>query len=115
VRRTGQEEAGATGTGESRAEDGAMEAGRAHGIHCGHGEEYGQGWKGCGEEYGRGGLGWKGSGGGGWRSGLPAGITVGGKDRGSWRQGQAWRGRTVHRVDAYTTDLRSSIDSKFIK
>jgi hypothetical protein len=27
VRRTGREEAGATGTGESRAEDGAMEAG----------------------------------------------------------------------------------------
>jgi hypothetical protein len=34
----------------------------------------------------------------------------GGEGRGSRRQGRAWRGRTVHRVDAYTTVLSSSID-----
>jgi hypothetical protein len=34
----------------------------------------------------------------------------GGEGRGSERQGRAWRGRTVHRVDAYTTVLRSRID-----
>jgi hypothetical protein len=63
-------------------------------------------WKGCEEEYGRGGLGWKGAGEEDdgrvcWR-----GSRTGGKGSGTRRQGQAWRGRTVHRVDAYIAFVR---------
>jgi hypothetical protein len=46
--------------------------------------------------------------GGGWRS--PMGITVGGRGKGITEAGAGVKGRTVHRVDAYTTVLRSSID-----
>jgi hypothetical protein len=37
-------------------------------------------------------------------------MTVGAREGGHGGRGDAWRGRTVHRVDAYTTVLRSSID-----
>jgi hypothetical protein len=33
-----------------------------------------------------------------------------GRGKGVTEAGRTWRGRTVHRVDAYTTILRSSID-----
>jgi hypothetical protein len=41
--------------------------------------------------------------------GFPAGITVGAREGGHRVRGERGGGRTVHRVDVYTTVLRSSI------
>jgi hypothetical protein len=110
VRRTEREEAGATGTKESRAEDGAMEAGVSSryplwtrgGVHASMEGMRGGVWKGRARMEGRRGrrmvVGFAGG-----------DLGRGAREGGSQRQGRAWRGRIVHRVDVYTTVLRSSI------